>query len=331
MQADLPEFPNLPPDLENIIVKALERDVTKRYQSIAEFELALETANLGGGTRKRKKKRAPFFTRTRIIVYSSIAIISILLAIITGVVAARRNNAWSDTMGTAEKFALQGNMDEAEVYYKRALEQAKDSDIYPQALVEIHQTMGDMYQYKFYRTRDEEDFDLAYRKYLEAYKDAMAKGTDFQKSHIAEKMGDFFHDSRDYRQAQRYYDYALVYRIKTAGKDSYIAATTESRIGKNYIDEGKYEQAEPVLQHALGIYLGIGGDRYNLYACGTLRKLAINAALAHKNEDALKYFDRAIQMAKADKLAPQAWLQKLITTRDDFSKNKRLGADVSVD
>jgi serine/threonine protein kinase len=128
MTADAPEFPNLPPELESVILKSLERDLTKRYQSIAEMESALESANLGSGVRtKRRKKRAKFFTRTRIIVYSSIAVISVLVAIIAGARAAYNNNQWRNTMGEAEQAALQGNRVIMEQRFKIALAEAKNS------------------------------------------------------------------------------------------------------------------------------------------------------------------------------------------------------------
>jgi len=323
MTAEAPEFKNLPPDLENILVRALERDLTKRYQSITEMQRALESASLGGGRRAIRRRRRPFFTRTRIIVYCSIAIVSASLAALCAGISVYQSNAWSQTLADGEKMALQGNTILAEHLFDKALTQAQKSESWNTAQIEIHQAMGDMYNAEYAKEQRPEDFNKAFHQYATTYDAAIRGGNEFQKAHIAEKLGDIYRDSKDFARAERFYDEALIHRIKDAGPESYVAAVTEHRQGLNYAAEGKYKLAEQKLLHAVKIYTAIGDDDNKGYAVAALNELAENAARAQRKEKALSYYDQAIALARSCKKIDSESVQQIVKTRDELQQAKK--------
>jgi tRNA A-37 threonylcarbamoyl transferase component Bud32/tetratricopeptide (TPR) repeat protein len=319
MTGEPPEFTNLPPDLENIVLKALERDTSKRYQTIADLQRALESANLGGGRRAKRRNRR-FFTRTRVIAYCSIAAVSTLGAILAAVLWTNQHTQWRDTLAAGEKAALQGNTALAERLFDTALVQAKKSETWSTAQVDIHQVKGDMYEGEYEKKHFQNDYNKAWQEYRITYGAAMDGGNEFQKAHITEKLGDIYHDGKDFANAEQRYDEALQHRIKDAGKDSYFAALTEHRRGVNYKDEGKHKQAEQALLHALKIYRMFNDDDRKSLAIRTLIELATNAALTNDKKKAVAYLNQAIEQAKMVSYIGDDYVQKMIQARAALQK-----------
>jgi len=327
---------SLPQAIEDLILRALDKDVAKRYQSVAELSSALDAAESSlseGGVRSRKRRRKAKTTsrwskKERIVAWCLIPLCAVIAAAGAAAIASIWfKPEWEKQLNIARQCAQVRNPAFAKFSFARALTLAQQEHDGRAAESQVRSAMGDFYFSEAREYSYQADAAIAAKQMYEALKIIQNTGTAFQKALLLDNLGEVENFLHEYSAADDYYKDALVFRNQDPGPQGRLLGSTLERQGLNYESEKKYDLAEKSFLQAADV-MQRGGE--NIYIVDCYRGLASIEMKMHKYQQAIDHFDQCIKLIKTTTGTGDPRLEEVLLIKvnllDKLGKNKEADA-----
>jgi tetratricopeptide (TPR) repeat protein len=287
-------------------LRALEKDVTKRYQSVTELasdldkaasSLSTDTGGPGIRWKRRAKRKSRWSKREKIVAWCLIPLCAVLAsagAFCIGWIFFKP--AWRSSLEGAKIYAEQQNDYEAMESFARALELAQKQNDGGDAEWQVRRDLGEYYFSEAQRNKSRPDADKAAKQLGQALKIALLKGTNFDKAHILDMLGETENYMNEYGVAEGHYKDAVYFRNDRPGPQGKWLAATLMRQGENYQDEKKYDLARKSMLKAIEV-LESSGEK--VYIVGYYSELAYVEVVLADYTEADKHYDQCIKLIES--------------------------------
>lgn len=296
---------NIPGALENVVMRALEKKPSERYQSMDAFRQDLLLIR-GGGKPARSKNQLWFNkqpVRKRLVIYSVAAFLGIWMAVTAACCSVFAPiifmPEWQRTLNKANNHLRRGQYDEAEQFYLRALELVDQSHESANIRALVRSNFAD-FDLIMADTQEDNDRNL---KALNLYEQAEGLVTaenkgqpSVEQSACVGREGECYFRLKKYSKAIESFRQAIAIS-EISAKNGSDSSGLLYKIGRAYSAQGKQPEAELNYRHAIAA-ASKAHDEPNVEISNYYHYLANSLVDQKKFDAADKSYDQSEQIRR---------------------------------
>jgi len=293
------------PELERVILQTLEKDPDNRYQNADDLRNDLLLIRSGKNPVKEVSQARQRLKNTlRVLQICGVALLVPLIAVGAFVTFNEVTKApWQRSVEAAQNELTRGNNNNAELQFRKAFQQAKDSKqsakVQESILVQLAKTA------QFRKAPD------ALNYASQALALSYLHNEDFQRASILDAISQYYLDADDAKAGIPYAKYAVEVRKNTLPTTHISIATSLQRLGQVYRQASSLTEAEAVDREALKMAIQLYPKLDNAIVADLYEQLANVLADQKKLSESLTNAQKALEVSTAVRGIEHPYTEKI--------------------